>query len=145
MNKLLILLAIISLPFYGCKKRYADDDWPHTKSPLQRIYGSWEFKKSTAISPYYFSFQGFNDLFIHFDGSGVCDGGRNPVFYIDGFGNQILDPYLINFNGSWELSDDNSKLLIHHDGSHISAWVITQLDRHTMKISNDSILYEFNK
>lgn len=142
LKKIALILILITL-IEGCKK-YPDDEHIHLFTALHRLTNhTWVVRKWENVNSYSFYFSApIRDEFITFYKNGNCEGGGSREL-VNGNGNIFVDPYLFNFNGTWEFLEHKSKIKVSHNQNHYSVWEIYQLDRKALVIANDSIKYYF--
>lgn len=143
MLKKVAIICILIIFIEGCKK-YPDDEHLHLFTALSRLTNhTWVVRKWENVNSYSFYFAApIKDNQVTFDKNGTCKGGL-PLQVVDGNGNIYTDPYLFNFNGTWEFLEHKKKIKVTHNPNHYSVWEIYQLDRKALVISNDSIKYYF--
>lgn len=124
----------------GCKKRYPDDKWPHLKSPTKRLAREWKFYDTEFLTSYSYPFPGdFRGHSLIFLSNGTCTSSV-----------PIPSPemiYLIDFNGTWEFIDNDSKIKItfKKNPSYSKVWTIARLDNRGLDIYCDSVKYSLDK
>jgi hypothetical protein len=143
MKKSIILtsLCLIIAGYAGCKKKYPDDDWvPHLKSPSKRISKSWKLQ---YCEPNYWGIRPNDDgsSWVTFQDNGTCMPRYNMPFQDQQYA------FLFDFQGQWELFDEDNKLRITYDKlpNYSRVFNIQRLDRKYLVIVSDSITYHFNK
>ena len=142
--KNIILIATYLLLFSNCKKQYPDDSKLfNLKSPKKRLVGGWIIDQ---IEPNYWGLKtvGEGKADIHFNSSGICTGL--------GYGNNLWDPtyvFLYDFNGKWELINNDDKLKITYNKlpSYSRIFTIKRLEKvfftRYLTITSDSVSYSF--
>jgi hypothetical protein len=140
--KLLKLSFISGLLLLLCTcKKYEDDSiWPHFRSPEKRLtlrpWNSFSYywllpSHSAPDCP-------IDDEKITFLKDNTCTGGC--LQGINGTTNLFFSTNF-NFDGTWELIENDEKLKITYPNfSKSTVYKILQLDSHTLKMKNDSVL-----
>ena len=140
------IICIMIVFIVGCKK-YPDDEHIHLFTAQHRLTNhTWHFQKWENVTSYSYSFlsSGIKEQPVTFYGGGTCEGG-GTWSYTDGNGFFHSDPYLFNFNGTWEFLENKDKIRITHNSNHSTVWNIYELDKSVFAIANDSIKYYFEK
>ncbi len=141
MKKIILLLLTILL-FVGCKKDYPDDKRWYLMSPKKRLTRRhWTFNKYEYLTPYVYPLgTGFYRERLNFLEDGRCQ-GAGPFPMPD----EMI--YLYNFNGTWELIENDSKIKVTYkiNPAYSKIWTIQKLDKRALTIYCDSVKYELIK